>query len=115
MLIPGSNRDFSYILRPEAGAEASAYSVNHGAGRRLSRGEANRVLSQEKVNEQYRRDRILVNLDGEVPLDESNACYKSCAEVVEAVVGAGLATVECTLWPLRTLRPPQQSCGGQSQ
>ncbi|MBP9112123.1 MAG: RtcB family protein [Polyangiaceae bacterium] len=104
VLIPGSNRDFSYILRPEAGAEASAYSVNHGAGRRLSRGEANRVLSQEKVNEQYRRDRILVNLDGEVPLDESNACYKSCAEVVEAVVGAGLATVECTLWPLGSIK-----------
>ncbi len=34
VLIPGSNRDYSYILRPEAGAVKSGYSVNHGAGRR---------------------------------------------------------------------------------
>ncbi len=104
MLIPGSNRDFSYILRPLPGAERSGYSVNHGAGRRLSRGEATRVLSQEKVNEQYRRDDILVNLDGEVPLDEASACYKSSDEVIQTVVAAGLARVEYTLWPLGSLK-----------
>src|SRR5579871_16351 len=93
VLIPGSNRDYSFILMPEAGAEKSGYSVNHGAGRRLSRGEAMRVLDQQKVNDQYARDGILVNLDGEVPLDESNHCYKDSAEVVEAVVAAGLARV----------------------
>ncbi len=104
VLIPGSNRDYSYILRPLAGASKSAYSVNHGAGRRMSRGEAMRSLSQEKVNEQYRRDDILVNLDGEVPLDEAGACYKSATEVVAAVTEAGLAEVELTLWPLGSLK-----------
>jgi tRNA-splicing ligase RtcB len=104
VLIPGSNRDFSYILRPLPGAERSGYSVNHGAGRRLSRGEATRVLSQQKVNEQYRRDDILVNLDGEVPLDEAGACYKSADEVVRTVTAAGLARVEYTLWPLGSLK-----------
>jgi tRNA-splicing ligase RtcB (3'-phosphate/5'-hydroxy nucleic acid ligase) len=104
VLIPGSNRDFSYILRPLAGAAASGYSVNHGAGRRMSRGEALRVLSQQKVNEQYARDGILVNLDGEVPLDEASACYKPARSVLDAVVGAGLARVECTLWPLSSLK-----------
>jgi tRNA-splicing ligase RtcB len=64
VLIPGSNRDHSYILRPLAGAARSGYSVNHGAGRRISRGEATRVLDQHKVNEQYRRDGVLVNVDG---------------------------------------------------
>ena len=104
VLIPGSNRDTSYILRPEPGAVKSAYSVNHGAGRRLSRGEAKRVLSQEKVNEQYQRDGIVVNTDLEVPLDESSACYKPSAEVVAAVVGAGLARIEETLHPLASLK-----------
>jgi tRNA-splicing ligase RtcB len=104
VLIPGSNRDYSYALRPCEGAVKSAYSVNHGAGRRMSRGEAARTLSQEKVNEQYRRDGILVNLDGEVPLDEAGACYKSSRDVIEAVVAAGLATVEHTLWPLGSLK-----------
>ncbi len=104
VLIPGSNRDYSYVLRPLPGAVKSAYSVNHGAGRRMSRGEALRSLSQEKVNEQYRRDRILVNLDGEVPLDESSACYKSASEVAEAVTRAGLAEIELTLWPLGSIK-----------
>jgi len=104
VLIPGSNRDFSYILMPEAGAAKSGYSVNHGAGRRLSRGEAMRSLDQRKVDEQYRRDDILVNLDGKVPLDESNACYKSAQEVIQAVVGAGLARIDKTLWPVASLK-----------
>ena len=109
VLIPGSNRDFSYILRPEAGAVKSAFSVNHGAGRRMSRGEAMRQLDQQKVDEQYRRDRILVNLDGRVPLDESAQCYKSAEEVVAAVVAAGLARVEHTLWPLASIKGNEES------
>lgn len=104
VLIPGSNRDYSYVLRPEPGAAKSGFSVNHGAGRRMSRGEAMRKLDQQKVNEQYRNDGILVNLDGEVPLDESNQCYKSSREVIDAVVSAGLARVEHTLWPLASIK-----------
>ena len=108
VLIPGSNRDYSYILRPAAGAVKSGYSVNHGAGRRMSRSEAMKKLDQQKVNEQYRRDDILVNLDGEVPLDESAHCYKSADEVVTAVTAAGLATVEHRLWPLCSLKGTEQ-------
>jgi tRNA-splicing ligase RtcB len=83
--------------------------VNHGAGRRLSRGEAKRVLSQEKVNEQYAREGIVVNTDLEVPLDESAACYKPSAEVVAAVVGAGLARIEETLYPLASLKGNEEA------
>ena len=115
VLIPGSNRDYSYILRPEPGAVKSAYSVNHGAGRRMSRGEAMRKLDQQKVDEQYRRDKILVNLDGRVPLDESNACYKSAEEVVSAVVRAGLAKVECTLWPLASIKGNEEGAARDRQ
>ena len=104
VLIPGSNRDHSYVLYPEPGAVKSGYSVNHGAGRRMSRGEATRVLSQQKVNEQYRRDGILVNLDGEVPLDEAGACYKRASDVLASVVDAGLARVDRTLWPLGSIK-----------
>lgn len=104
VLIPGSNRDYSYILMPEPGAANSGYSVNHGAGRRMSRSEALRQLDQHKVNEQYRRDGILVNLDGDVPLDESSQCYKSSEEVIDAVVAAGLARVQSTLWPLASIK-----------
>lgn len=105
VLIPGSNRDYSYILRPLPGAVKSGFSVNHGAGRRMSRGEAVRRLSQDKVNEQYREAGIVVNDEGDdVPLDESAACYKPAEDVIAAVVGAGLAEVEHRLEPLSSLK-----------
>lgn len=104
VLIPGSNKDWSYILRPLEDARNSGYSVNHGAGRRLSRGEARRTLSQRAMDDEYREAGIVVNTDGHVPLDEAAPCYKSSQEVVEAVVGAGLAEVEHRLWPLASLK-----------
>lgn len=104
VLVPGSNRDESYILTPLPGSEASLYSVNHGAGRRLSRGEAVRQLDQQKVNESYRRAGVLVNDDGKVPLDESSHCYKRSREVISAVTDAGLARIETRLWPLSSLK-----------
>ncbi|MGC4066897.1 MAG: RtcB family protein [Polyangiaceae bacterium] len=104
VLIPGSNRDESFILRPEPGSIHSLYSVNHGAGRRLSRGEALRRLDQAKVNETYRRAGVQVNDDGEVPLDESSQCYKRSNDVIEAVTSANLARVETRLWPLASIK-----------
>ena len=80
----------------------------------MSRGEALRQLDQQKVDEQYRRDDILVNLDGRVPLDESSQCYKSAEEVVAAVVAAGLARVEHTLWPLASIKGNEKSARAQS-
>ena len=104
VLIPGSNKDYSYILRPLPGAERSGYSVNHGAGRRLSRGEASRTLSQRAMDDEYRAAGILVNTDGRVPLDEAAPAYKSSEEVVRAVTEAGLAEVQHKLWPLASLK-----------
>lgn len=115
VLIPGSNRDWSYVLMPEPGAVKSGYSVNHGAGRRMSRGEAVRQLDQRKVDEQYRRDGILVNLDGRVPIDESSQCYKSSEEVIAAVTGAGLARVEHKLWPLASIKGNEESAKRERQ
>jgi tRNA-splicing ligase RtcB len=104
VLIPGSNKDFSYILRPLAGAIKSGYSVNHGAGRKLSRGQANRTLSQRQIDDEYAAAGILVNIDGRVPLDEAAPAYKSSEEVLRAVTEAGLAEVEHKLWPLASLK-----------
>ncbi|MEA2174968.1 MAG: hypothetical protein QOD00_2560 [Blastocatellia bacterium] len=111
VLIPGSNKDYSYILRPLAGAVKSGFSVNHGAGRRLSRGEATRTLSQRAIDDEYRAAGILVNMDGRVPLDEAAPAYKSSEEVVRAVTEAGLAEVEHKLWPLASLKGTEAGKG----
>jgi tRNA-splicing ligase RtcB (3'-phosphate/5'-hydroxy nucleic acid ligase) len=104
VLIPGSNMDYSFILRPLAGAQRSGYSVNHGAGRRLSRTQAAKTLDRAEMNQRYREGDILVNADGKVPIDESAPCYKPSSEVVQCVVDAGLAEVEVRLWPLASLK-----------
>ncbi|MEK7667790.1 MAG: RtcB family protein [Gemmatimonadota bacterium] len=104
VLIPGSNRDRSFVLRPAAGAVRSLYSVNHGAGRRMARHAALRELNRRAIEDDYREAGILVNTDGRVPIDEAGPAYKPTREVVDAVVGAGLATVEYELRPLASLK-----------
>lgn len=104
VLIPGSNHDYSYILRPAPGAEKSAYSVNHGAGRRMSRAQAKKTLSQRDINAIYAADGVIVNDRGDVPIDEAGPAYKSSEQVIATVVAAGLATVEYRLWPLASLK-----------
>jgi tRNA-splicing ligase RtcB len=104
VLIPGSNKDWSYILRPQAQAVNSGYSVNHGAGRRMSRAAAVKTLNQRQIDDEYREAGILVNDNGRVPIDESGVCYKSSEEVIAAVVNAGLAKIEYSLYPLASLK-----------
>jgi len=104
ILIPGSNHDTSFILRATPRASISGYSVNHGAGRRMSRGAARRTLKQRDVDNDYRSAGIVVNLDGRVPIDESRDVYKASREVVDAVTRAGLATVEHELVPLASIK-----------
>jgi tRNA-splicing ligase RtcB len=104
VLIPGSNRDRSYILRPTAEAVKSAFTVNHGAGRRMSRAAARRSLEQAAVDADYRRAGIVVNVDGHVPIDEAGPAYKSSRDVLTAILSAGLASVEHELTPLASLK-----------
>ncbi|MEO8285540.1 MAG: RtcB family protein [Chloroflexota bacterium] len=104
ILIPGSNHDYSYVLRPLPGAVKSGFSVNHGAGRKMSRSQAKRKLSQQEVNKRYAKDGIIVNANADVPLDEADAAYKSAQEVVSAVTSAGLAEITYKLWPLASLK-----------
>jgi len=104
VLIPGSNRQPSFILRAAEHADRSGYSVNHGAGRRMSRSQARRELKQDEVDRLYRDAGIVVNTDGRVPIDESEAAYKPIKEVIDAVVQAGLATVEHELRPLASIK-----------
>jgi tRNA-splicing ligase RtcB len=51
---------------------------------------------------------VVVNTDGHVPLDEAAPAYKSSTEVVKAVVKAGLADIEYTLWPLASLKGTEE-------
>ncbi|ADO67920.1 RtcB family protein [Stigmatella aurantiaca] len=103
ILIPGSMETGSAILFAEEGAEKSIYSVNHGSGRRLSRGEARRVLRQEETDQRMAQAGILLNTRT-TPLDESGPCYKNLDDVLETVEMAGLARVAHRLTPVACIK-----------
>jgi tRNA-splicing ligase RtcB (3'-phosphate/5'-hydroxy nucleic acid ligase) len=96
--------DTSYVLMPKAGAARSLFSVNHGCGRRMSRGEARRSLTQSGVNKQLKQRNVIVNAGGDVPIDESPDVYKPAKDVIAAVVDAGLAEVVHTLTPIASIK-----------
>src|SRR5207253_4634709 len=78
-IYPLSLHDALPISAP--GAVSSGYSVNHGAGRRMSRGEAGRTLNQRKIDDEYAAAGILVNVDGRVPIDEAARSEEHTSEL----------------------------------
>jgi tRNA-splicing ligase RtcB len=103
ILIPGSMETGSAILFAEPGAEQSIHSVNHGSGRRMSRGAARRELDQKATDKRLERADILLNTRS-VPIDESGPCYKNLDDVLETVEMAGLAKVHKRLKPIACIK-----------
>ncbi len=78
-IIPGSMGSKSYIVRG-LGNEMSFHSASHGAGRRMSRGDAKRRFSVEDLQEQTQG--VMCKKDSSV-LDEIPMAYKDIDQVIE--------------------------------
>ncbi|MEM9366830.1 MAG: RtcB family protein [Planctomycetota bacterium] len=90
ILLPGNPRDGSSVMVAKPGAHIAAYSVNHGAGRRMSRTRAKKELQQEKIDAQFDACDILSNCRT-YPRDEAPDAYKDFEQVLDSVKQAGLA------------------------
>ena len=90
ILLPGNPRDGSAIMVALPGASESCYSVNHGAGRRMSRTAAKRKLTQQQVDSSLATGDIISNCRV-YPRDEAPAAYKDFEQVLGSVKQAGLA------------------------
>jgi tRNA-splicing ligase RtcB len=90
ILLPGNPQAGSAVMVGLPGAEASLYSVNHGAGRQMGRRAAFRTLDQAQVDRSFAERDILTNTR-HYPLDESPAAYKDFEQVLASVEQAGLA------------------------
>ncbi|TWU49620.1 RtcB family protein [Rubripirellula reticaptiva] len=91
ILLPGNPRDGSSVMVAKPGASHSAFSVNHGAGRRMSRTKAKKMLSQYTIDNNLTEHDVMSNCR-QYPLDEAPDAYKDFAEVLASVKQAGLAT-----------------------
>jgi len=90
ILLPGNPRDGSCVMVGLPGAELTAYSINHGAGRVMGRKNAMRTLDQQTVDQEMLDDDILTNCR-RYPLDEAPDAYKNFDEVLQSIKNAGLA------------------------
>jgi tRNA-splicing ligase RtcB len=91
ILLPGNPQDGSSVMVAEAGAALSCYSVNHGAGRRMSRTAATKTLDQVQIDQSFDQADILTNCR-QYPRDEAPRAYKDFQEVLSSVKKAGLAS-----------------------
>ncbi len=96
ILLPGNPRDGSVVMVADEGVANTCFSINHGAGRCLSRKEAKKNLSQEQVDQEFDSGGILTNCR-QYPLDEAPAAYKNFSEVLHSVTSAGLASKVASL------------------
>jgi tRNA-splicing ligase RtcB len=91
ILLPGNPQAGSSVMVADDGARRSCYSVNHGAGRAMSRTAATKRLDQAGVDRSFDEADILTNCR-QYPIDEAPAAYKDFEEVLRSVRDAGLAS-----------------------
>jgi tRNA-splicing ligase RtcB len=114
-LIPGSMYDGAAVLFAKPGAAKSAFSVNHGSGRHLARGEAKRTLEAvhddiDREMREVRRDFAGVTIEGilgntrRTPLDECARVYKNLDDVLAVLEAEGIAQVAHRLYPVANIK-----------
>ena len=115
VLIPGSMLTGAAILMPAANANTSGFTVNHGSGRLLARGDAKRRLAAEQgvidtEMQEITRTFAGVPIEGiltntkHVPLDESGRVYKDLDVVLAVLTDSGIATVSRRLYPVISIK-----------
>jgi tRNA-splicing ligase RtcB len=113
VLIPGSMGTASYVLVGGSRAAESLFSVNHGAGRVMSRTSAtghgrhgqrrSAAISDRRFEETMRGIRLIC-ADRRAVKEEAPDAYKDIDGVIEVVSGAGLADVVARMRPLAVLK-----------
>lgn len=105
VLIPGSMGTASYVLRGTEKGEESFYSVNHGAGRTMSRHAAMRAVRGDEVVKRLQQKGILVKCRSMKGIaEEAPLAYKDVDQVVDIVDRAGLAKKVARLKPLAVIK-----------
>lgn len=114
VITPGSMGTYSAIQVGLPGAAASFYSINHGAGRVMSRAAARKTLDQGKVDAEMAAMDILVN-HRHTPLDEAPAVYKNMDDVLRAVQACDLAAVVAKAYPIGSMKGSDEPKGSHGK
>lgn len=108
VILPGSMGSSSYLMRGVEDNILSYHTVNHGAGRVLSRNKAKKTISTEEFSKALRqgqKDEVLINTKNLRDfLDESPQSYKDIDMVINSVITSKLATPVAKMTPLGVIK-----------
>lgn len=106
VLVPGSMGTASWVLvGTTASMDQSFGSSCHGSGRLMSRHAAKRKVRGEKLLKELEAEGIHIRAGSMAGLaEEAPQAYKDVDQVVEAVVGAGIARKVARLHPLAVIK-----------
>lgn len=102
-IIPGSMGTASYVVTGTTDIWRTFCSVNHGAGRVMSRKQARKEFSREELLQQT-RDVVIAARDIKSLTDEAPLAYKDIDAVVDTLVQAGLTRPVVRLKPMAVLK-----------
>ncbi len=100
--VPGNMATGSYVLVGTPEAVKTYYSVNHGAGRAMSRTEAKRNISQQKFEKEM--GEVVYNKPFRVISDEAPGAYKDLDLVIRTLEEAGITKRVARLVPLAVIK-----------
>ncbi|KUK11403.1 MAG: Uncharacterized protein XD50_0186 [Clostridia bacterium 41_269] len=92
----------SYVVVGTDKAYETFYSVNHGAGRVLSRNKAKKTISQQEFNESLKG--VICLQKSKKILDEVPLAYKDIEQVVGTLWEIGITKKVAKLKPLAVLK-----------
>jgi len=105
VIIPGSMGTSSYVLVGTEKGEEAFYSTSHGSGRVMSRNQAMRTISGQKVVRDLLSQGIITKYFSVKRIaEEAPAAYKDIEEVIEIVDQAGLSKKVAKLRPLAVVK-----------
>ena len=93
----------SYIVTGTKKVSATFNSVNHGAGRLLSRSAAKKEICVKEL-EQKMKDILIMGRDFRVFLDEAPQAYKDIDSVIDTLAEIGITHKVARLFPLAVIK-----------
>ena len=106
VLVPGDMGRYSYVMAgTDRAARETFGSSCHGAGRRMSRAQAKRVVRGRELLEELREQGVHVRAAGMATVaEEMPEAYKDVADVVRVVHEAGISTRVAQLRPIGVIK-----------
>jgi len=107
VVIPGSRGSLSYLVKPVGDGQSHAWSLAHGAGRKLTRSEARQRMRERfsvaELTQTPLGGRVVCE-ERELLYEEAPAAYKDIEAVIQELVDARQVSVIATLRPLLTYK-----------